>query len=136
MRKLFSLMLLATVGCTTKNTRTDLLREINKEPSAIHGTWRRVEELRDPGDGSGTWTPVAPAAQSIVTFDPGGKLSVTAHSVLSQYNRYQVITPRELHLYSPSGDSAKVYFMVDGKLLQLNFEAREAMQDRFVREQQ
>jgi hypothetical protein len=141
MRKLVYLALFATLGCSRENSsnnfvQSDIAQEINsnKGSSALLGTWRRFEELRDPGNGSGQWTALPPAEQSMVTFAPNGEFQARAHSILSRFNHYEVVPPRELRLYGAGGDSATAYYSVEGKMLQLNYLVREAMQDRFVRE--
>lgn len=46
--------------------------EPTTQNNGIMGKWRLVEELGDPGDGSGTFQPVAKGAERILVFERGG----------------------------------------------------------------
>ena len=53
---------------------------------SITGKWRLAETLADPGDGSGTWKPVAAATQTFITFTSDGNIEGNAFPQARHYN--------------------------------------------------
>lgn len=104
---------------------------IEKNPAYLVGSWQRFETFRDPGDGSGQWRPVTGSEVTRVSFGPGGDFAATGNSSLAPYTRYLALSGRELRLYGGHGDSLTVFFQTDGKVLQLEKEARETAMDRY-----
>ncbi|TCJ14102.1 hypothetical protein EPD60_08815 [Flaviaesturariibacter flavus] len=137
MRKLLLLALVATIGCSRENSRSELMAETAaapapiKDPAALVGSWQRFETFRDPGDGSGTWQPVTGDDITRVTFGAGGEFTASSNSSLAPYTRYTPNSGRELRLFGGHGDSLTVFFETDGQVLQLIKEARETAMDRY-----
>lgn len=72
MNKIFIVLIFAftLVSCTSANEEVSLdLNEI--------GTWRLIEVLADPGDGSGTFQPVV--SSKTVRFETNGTVSCTGN---------------------------------------------------------
>jgi hypothetical protein len=69
---------------------TFLLFSCNKMESAnaneaVAGTWKLVETLADPGDGSGTWQPATGTAQTYLLFYNNGLIGGNAFPEARNY---------------------------------------------------
>ena len=72
MNKIFIVLIFAftLVSCTSAN------EEVSLDQNEI-GTWRLIEVLADPGDGSGTFQPVV--SSKTVRFETNGTLSCSGN---------------------------------------------------------
>ena len=112
---------LAITSCAKKETTS----------SGFVGSWKRTETLMDIGNGSGQWSPVPPADQVVVSFRPNGSIVHNGHWYLSRFERYALLSDKELRLYSAT-DSLTLTYLLEDKLT-INFQCIEACRDRFTR---
>lgn len=73
MKYLFAFLTVLFISCDNEEDTVDA-------SSPLLGTWQLIETLRDPGDGSGTFTPVT--SDQTLTFFSSGK--VTSNSAFCQ----------------------------------------------------
>lgn len=99
--------------------------------SDLAGSWKRTETLMDIGNGSGQWSPVPPAEQTVVEFRSDGTLSAASHWYLSRFNRFEVVSGTQLRL-SGGNDSLTLTYSLADKLT-INFQCIEACRDRFTK---
>ena len=67
-------------------------KENGTHRTPLTGIWRSVEGLADPGDGSGTWQPIAENNQVILQFDTDGRLEGTAFPEYVSYTLKDSVT--------------------------------------------
>ncbi len=133
MKKIFSfLIVIIVISACSKNKNTDT--------EAI-GTWKLVEQLMDPGDGSGIF--VAVESEKTITFLKKGKIesngalcSIDGQNETSSKGSYNVddytITIEDCF----DGDQNSLTFnyeIVDSYLI-LTFQCIEGCQQKFVKE--
>jgi hypothetical protein len=130
------------LGCSRENARRELAAEqavqqeaTAKFPAVLNGVWLRTEEYRDPGNGTGSWRTLPPAEQGTLILTSSGQVSARNYPRLEEFDHYTVEAPNRLNFYDNSGNSVSAYYSFSNeKQLQLDFVAREALRDRFMRE--
>jgi|GEM_PF-3638798 len=146
MRKLFTLMLLGTLGCTRDHTLSELREEQPEVATArmalrpetgkfsnkaLIGTWRLNAEYRDIGYGVGKWDGVEPGQATSVSFDLSGQIR-SDHWQFYRFTHFRVAGDTELLLTGPQDTMTVRYWL--GEQLEVQFRCRETCRDRFVRE--
>lgn len=87
------LFLVLSVALLVSCSKSD---ETCADKTVLTGTWKLVETLADPGDGSGTWQPAVHPLT--ITFSPTGNL---AGDAFPQARSYQVTSDTNLRLRLP-----------------------------------
>jgi hypothetical protein len=70
--------------CTTLLVSCRKGDSVSTEKTALTGTWKLIETLAGPGDGSGTWQPAA--SPLVITFNTDGSLAGNAFPQARSYD--------------------------------------------------
>lgn len=76
---------------------------VRVENDGLVGKWRLVEELGDPGDGSGVFRKVNKGAERILEFRKDGTFRETkgpVYSSINTYDRYELLDDNKIQLTS------------------------------------
>ena len=115
--------------------------EIFLEPDsheAILGTWRLTEVLADPGDGSGTYTPVD--SDKTILFEGNGTYTsngaVCSFSITAEENTvgtYEIISNSEFIINCPEENLADVSLILENGVLIAHFPCIEPCGQKYIK---
>jgi hypothetical protein len=131
MKFILSVVLLVSVGaaCTKEQTPS-------KVNSGIEGNWKLIEQLNDPGDGSGTFQ--ATNDNKVITFDANGNFTCTATTCMTgigsgpssgTYN----LTNLTLSPDSCSAAGFDIRFEIYGDTMIISYPCFEACKEKFIK---
>ncbi|RYD91216.1 MAG: hypothetical protein EOP50_14675 [Sphingobacteriales bacterium] len=142
MRQIFVMLAaVAAVSCSRESALKEM-SEANIESttastartaagSAIEGKWRLVETRYNRGNGQHYWQPVPPEEQTVIMFQ-NGKLVANNHYYLAPFYAYAESHPGSLTL-TGEARKAEVTYTISGNTLELTYQMREDVTDRFVK---
>lgn|SRR5690606_3884328 len=113
--------------------------EPTTQNNGIMGKWRLVEELGDPGDGSGTFQPVAKGAERILVFERGGSFREIRGPIYSSnnvYDTYELLEDNKIRLTSEAQENRPpmiwTYYELTPHSVTIGFSCIEACLGKFV----
>ncbi len=113
-------------------------KETSTSSNGIVGEWELIEELIDPGDGSGTFQPVSSNKEIKFygdgTFEANGEMCTMADQASSQH---QGTYDASINTFSPSGCITVMplsySYSVNGNTLILSYQCIEGCQQKYSR---
>lgn len=106
----------------------------NQDPELV-SKWKLIEQLMDPGDGSGVFTPVI-SNKTIEFFEDG---TITSNSILCQMSSESGTSSSGMYSESELSitldncgiSSFVIYYEIDGSILILNYPCFEACKEKY-----
>jgi len=126
----FLILLVAILSSCSQDDNSN-----SETETVLLGKWKLIEQLADPGDGSGTFQPIN--SQKIIEFFKDGKISSTNGSLCEPYSEEQIYIgnyskdKNKIMTNCQNPNIASIGFEIKNDNLILNFASNEGFSQKF-----
>lgn len=125
------LFLIIFTACSDDTTH----EQLPEENAAVLGSWKLIEQLADPGDGSGTFQPIT--SDKVLVFNANGVVESKNGSLCAPYSDEMrdsgtfSSTDSLIYTMCSNPNIAQISFKIEGGILRLDYASNEGFSQKY-----